>query len=77
MDVFKLNLRKARWRGKQSAQVNGWVSVGMPLTFRAEVMPGLDRDRRTFTVAHVLTDGRVELSGLFGQHGEAEFEPLR
>jgi hypothetical protein len=77
MDVFKGRLRKALLRRKQSAQLHGWISVGMPLTFRAEVMPGLDRDRRTFTVAQVLTDGRVELRGLFGQHGEAEFEPLR
>ncbi|MBC7909086.1 MAG: hypothetical protein H7Y30_01210 [Pyrinomonadaceae bacterium] len=54
-----------------------WASTGMPLTFRAEVMPGRERARRTYTVARVLANGRVELSGLFGQHGEAEFESVR
>lgn len=54
-----------------------WASVGMRLTFRAEVMPGRERDRRTFTVARVLANGRVELSGMFGQHAEAEFEAVR
>jgi hypothetical protein len=54
-----------------------WASVGMSLTFRAEVMPGRESDQRTFTVARVLTNGRVELSGLSGQHAEAEFEAAR
>ncbi len=49
----------------------------MRLTFRAEVMPGRERDQRTFTVACVLVNGRVELSGLFGQHAETEFEPAQ
>jgi hypothetical protein len=49
----------------------------MRLTFRAEVMPGRESDRRTFTVARVLSNGRVELSGLLGQHAEAEFESAR
>jgi hypothetical protein len=48
----------------------------MRLTFRAEVMPGRERDQRTFTVTRVLTNGRVELSGLFGQHTMTEFEPV-
>jgi hypothetical protein len=49
----------------------------MRLTFRAEVMPGRESDQRTYTVARVLANGRVELSGLFGQHAEAEFEAVR
>ncbi len=49
----------------------------MPLTFRAEVMPGRESALRTYTVVRVLTNGRVELSGLFGQHGAAEFESVR
>lgn len=49
----------------------------MRLTFRAEVMPGRESDQRTYTVARVLANGRVELSGLIGQHAEAEFEAAR
>ena len=49
----------------------------MRLTFRAEVMPGRAAGERTFTVARVLANGRVELSGLVGQHTLAEFEPMR
>jgi hypothetical protein len=52
------------------------AKVGAPLTFRAEVMPGLGRDERTFAVARVLRNGRVELKGLTGQHALAEFEPV-
>lgn len=62
---------------KSHARARIWASVGMSLTFRAEVMPGRESDRRTFTVTRVLKNGRVELSGLSGQHAEAEFETLR
>ncbi len=56
--------------------MNNGAAVGMQLTFRAELMPGRERDQRTFTVARVLTNGRVELSGLLGQHTMTEFEPV-
>jgi hypothetical protein len=46
----------------------------MRLTFRAELMPGRDATARTFEVARLLASGRVELSGLVGQHTETEFE---
>jgi hypothetical protein len=49
----------------------------MRLTFRAELMPGRASGERTFTVARVLTNGRIELKGLVGQHALAEFEPPR
>jgi hypothetical protein len=48
----------------------------MPLTFRAEVMPGREPDQRTFTVARVLGNGRVELMDMSGQHSMTEFEPV-
>ncbi|PYS51628.1 MAG: hypothetical protein DMF68_03835 [Acidobacteria bacterium] len=76
MHVFKRKKRKARSLSEQRAGVSAWASVGMRLTFRAEVMPGRERDQRTFIVAHVLTSGRVELHGLVGQHSETEFEPV-
>ena len=46
----------------------------MRLTFRAELMPGREPGARTYTVARVLVNGRVELIGLGGQHAPAEFE---
>ncbi|MBV9209965.1 MAG: hypothetical protein JOZ52_05020 [Acidobacteria bacterium] len=74
-------LKRHSRRGKSpiKRQLGGrvWASVGMRLTFRAEVMPGRERELRTFTVARVLPNGRVELSGMFGQHAEAEFEAVR
>lgn len=54
----------------------GWASVGMQLTFRAEVMPGREPADRMFTVARALANGRVELRGLAGEHAETEFEPV-
>jgi hypothetical protein len=54
-----------------------WTRAGMLLTFRAEVMPGREASERTYTVLRLLASGRVELIGLSGQHGAAEFEPAR
>ena len=48
----------------------------MHLTFRAELMPGRDSAERTFTVSRVLSNGRIELAGLRGQHTATEFEPF-
>jgi hypothetical protein len=75
--MFNRKLKKARSLSKQRAAVRSWTSVGMRLTFRAEVMPGREPDQRTFTVARVLENGQVELNGLTGQHAEAEFETSR
>jgi len=54
-----------------------WTRAGMLLTFRAEVMPGRSASERTYTVLRMLSSGRVELIGMAGQHGAAEFEPAR
>ncbi len=48
--------------------------VGLQLTFRAELMPGREPIKRTFAVARMLANGRVELIGLEGQHAITEFE---
>jgi hypothetical protein len=53
------------------------AAAGTRLTFRAEVMPGRAAGERTFTVARVLANGRVELAGLYGQHALTEFESVR
>jgi hypothetical protein len=61
-------------RNKQSVLRS--PAAGMLLTFRAEVMPGRESFERTFEVSRVLTNGRVELMNLQGQHAITEFEPL-
>ena len=48
----------------------------MPVTFRAELMPGRDRHERTFIVKELLSSGRVSLQGVDGEHAEKEFEPV-
>lgn len=48
----------------------------MAVTFRAEIMPGRDREERTFKVKEVLSNGRVTLHGFPDEHLETEFEPV-
>jgi hypothetical protein len=50
------------------------TTAGARLTFRAELMPGRESSERTYTVARVLANGRIELMGLGGQHTLTEFE---
>ena len=54
-----------------------WARPGMPVTFRAELMPGRDRHQRTFLVKELHTSGRVSLHGADGEHAEKEFEPVQ
>jgi hypothetical protein len=49
----------------------------MMVTFRAELMPGRDRDARTFRVKELLASGRVLLEGVAGEHAEKEFISIR
>lgn len=53
-----------------------WARPEMEVTFRAEIMPGRDRDERTFRVKTVLRNGRVELHEFVGEHREGAFEPI-
>ena len=55
---------------------NVWARPGMSVTFRAELMPGRDRDERTFRVKELLPSGRVSLHDVHGEHTESEFEPI-
>ena len=68
-------------KGKKKVQVQKkidvWARPGMPVTFRAELMPGRDRDDRTYRVKELLTSGRVSLHGTGGEHAEKEFEPIQ
>ena len=54
-----------------------WARPGMPVTFRAELMPGRDRHQRTFLVKELLSSGRVSLQGVDGEHAEKEFERIQ
>ena len=54
-----------------------WARPGMPVTFRAELMPGRDRQQRTFVVKELLSSGRVSLHGVDGEHAEKEFDPIQ
>jgi hypothetical protein len=75
--MFKLRRKSARPSSEKQetfAASSHWARVGMRLTFRAELMPGRARTARTFEVARVLRSGRVELTGLAGQHTATEFE---
>jgi hypothetical protein len=54
-----------------------WARPGMMVTFRAELMPGRDRQERTFRVKEILPSGRVTLDGASGEHAEKEFVQSR
>lgn len=53
-----------------------WARPQMKVTFRAELMPGKNREERTFKIEKVLSNGRVILHDFSGEHREAEFEPV-
>ena len=71
----------AYWKRKnvQTERKGGdvWARPGMPVTFRAEVMPGRDRNERTFLVKELLPSGRVSLQGVDGEHAEKEFDRVQ
>jgi len=51
-----------------------WARPGMTVTFRAELMPGRDREERTAHVKELLPSGRVLLQEVDGEHAQNEFE---
>jgi hypothetical protein len=53
-----------------------WARPGMTVTFRAELMPGRDRETRTARIKEVLPSGRVLLHEIAGEHAEKEFDPI-
>ncbi len=67
--------RRNTTSSKRKADV--WARPGMSVTFRAEIMPGRDRDQRTFRVKEILPSGRVLLDSVAGEHAENEFERLQ
>ncbi|MEO7538628.1 MAG: hypothetical protein ABIV21_01245, partial [Pyrinomonadaceae bacterium] len=48
-----------------------WARPEMNVTFRAEIMPGSQREERTYKIATVLPNGRVTLHGFVGEYRES------
>jgi hypothetical protein len=72
--VIKKNLRQRR--SEMGQQSNVWARPGMQVTFRAELMPGRNREARTFRIKELLPSGRVILHDASGEHAQKEFEPV-
>jgi hypothetical protein len=70
--------KKMRAKQQRSADnpASVWARPGMQVTFRAELMPGKDREARTFRVIKLLPSGRVLLDGVAGEHAEKEFQSI-
>lgn len=63
-------------RSQRDLSPNVWARPEMSVTFRAEIMPGLSREKRTFRIRKVLSNNRVTLYDFAGEHLENEFEPI-
>lgn len=61
---------------KRGKALDVWARPGMLVTFRAELMPGRDREQRTFKVKELLPSGRIALHEFAGEHAEKEFEVI-
>jgi hypothetical protein len=70
-----MNLFKKKKKAEPERQ-NVWARPEMNITFRAEIMPGRDREQRTFRIKEVHRNGRVTLYDFAGEHREGAFEPL-
>jgi hypothetical protein len=70
-----MNLFKKKKKAEPEHQ-NVWARPEMNITFRAEIMPGRDREQRTFRIKEVHRNGRVTLYDFAGEHREGAFEPL-
>lgn len=63
-------------RKKEQPRGNVWARPEMLVIFRAEIMPGRDREERTYRVKEVKPNGRVTLYDFNDEHRESEFEPI-
>ena len=71
-------IKKNKAMGKQTKlPANVWARPGMTVTFRAELMPGRDREARTARVRELLPSGRVLLYEVAGEHAQNEFDVIR
>ena len=67
-------MRNKNQGAKRRKELDVWARPGMLVTFRAELMPGRDREDRTFRVKELLPSGRISLHEFAGEHAEKEFE---
>lgn len=73
--MMKKNQMGKKQRAKDKP-ASVWARPGMTVTFRAELMPGRDREQRTASVKKLLPSGRVLLHEIEGEHGQGEFDPI-
>lgn len=66
----------SRKKHDKSEAADSWARPEMNVTFRAEIMPGKNREERTFRIQRVLPNGRVVLYEFMGEHREGAFETL-
>ena len=71
-----LRNKNNRSRRNEDKSADVWARPGMLVTFRAELMPGREREERTFRVKELLPSGRVSLHGVDGEHASREFEAI-
>lgn len=62
--------------GKKIVRQSIWARPEMMVTFRAEIMPGKNREERTFRIKDVLRNERVTLHDFTGEHRQSSFEPI-
>lgn len=72
MPLFR---RKKRF-SEPAENLNVWARPEMKVTFRAEIMPGREREQRTFRIKEVLPNGRIKLYDFIGEHRQGAFEPI-
>jgi len=65
------------WQDKDDNQpISVWARPEMNVTFRAEIMPGIPREERTYRISRVLQNGRVTLHEFEGEFRETAFEAV-
>jgi len=69
--------KNKRMGNKPETITNVWARPGMTVTFRAELMPGRDREARTARIKELLPSGRVLLHEIAGEHAQNEFDAIR
>lgn len=57
-------------------QESVWARPEMNVTFRAEIMPGISKEERTYRIQTVLPNGRVKLHDFEGEYRETVFEAI-
>jgi len=67
--------RPSDWELEREA-LGVWARPKMNVTFRAEIMPGIEREERTYRIGRVLPNGRVTLLDFPGEFRETAFEKI-